>query len=263
MALEINLKGRVALITGVTSGIGLGVAKILAEAGCIVAGCAEYSEESPQAKVFLETVGAIGERVSYVKADMRNPEEIRTFVETIAEREGGKINILVSNAGKNVFDRPEGCSEMDWDFNMNLNLASHWRITKFSKPYLEKNNGVIIVISSNHAYSTLPGCFPYNITKTALTGLVRSLAIEWGPKIRTVGIAPGFIDTPGNQLWFDSFLDPALEKQKTIELHPVKNLGTPEEIGGWCAFLASEYAAFASGTTYLVDGGRNALMQDA
>ncbi|WP_449439659.1 SDR family oxidoreductase [Pedobacter steynii] len=217
----------------------------------------------PASKGFLETVGAIGERVSYVKADMRNPEEIRTFVETIADREGGKINILVSNAGKNVFDRPEGCSEMDWDFNMNLNLASHWRITKFSKPYLEKNNGVIIVISSNHAYSTLPGCFPYNITKTALTGLVRSLAIEWGPKIRTVGIAPGFIDTPGNQLWFDSFLDPALEKQKTIELHPVKNLGTPEEIGGWCAFLASEYAAFASGTTYLVDGGRNALMQDA
>ena len=119
------------------------------------------------------------------------------------------------------------------------------------------------MISSNHAYSTLPGCFPYNITKTALTGLVRSLAIEWGPKIRTVGIAPGFIDTPGNQLWFDSFLDPVMEKQRTIELHPVKNLGTPDEIGGWCAFLASEYAAFASGTTYLVDGGRNALMQDS
>ena len=263
MALEIDLKGKVALITGVTSGIGLGVAKILARAGCTIAGCAEYPSESAEAKAFLKTVGAEGGNVTYVKADMRNPEEIRAFVQTVADRENGKINILVSNAGKNVFDRPEGCSEMDWDFNMNLNLASHWRITKFSQPYLEKNNGVIIVISSNHAYSTLPGCFPYNITKTALTGLVRSLAIEWGPKIRTVGIAPGFIDTPGNQLWFDSFLDPVMEKQRTIELHPVKNLGTPDEIGGWCAFLASEYAAFASGTTYLVDGGRNALMQDS
>jgi len=263
MSLQIDLKGKVALVTGVTSGIGLGVAKILARAGCAVTGCAEYSNNSPEAGHFMEVVSAEGGSVNYIKTDMRDPADIRVLVQSVAEQENGKIDILVSNAGKNIFDRPEGCSEMDWDFNMNLNLASHWRISKLCQPYLEKNSGTIIIMSSNHAYSTMPGCFPYNITKTALTGLVRSLAIEWGPKIRTVGIAPGFIDTPGNQSWFDSFPDPAKEKQKTIELHPVKNLGTPDEIGGWCAFLASEYAAFASGTTYLIDGGRSALMQDS
>lgn len=263
MALQIDLKGKVALITGVTSGIGLGIAKVLAKAGCTIAGCAEHSNNSPEASNFLETLRSEGANVSYNKTDMRNPEDIRELVQAVTDREEGKIDILVSNAGKNVFDRPEGCSEMDWDFNMNLNLASHWRIAKLCRPYLEKNNGVIILMSSNHAYSTMPGCFPYNITKTALTGLVRSLAIEWGPKIRTLGIAPGFIDTPGNQFWFDSFPNPPKERQRTIELHPVKSLGTPEEIGGWCAFLASEYAAFASGTTYLIDGGRSALMQDS
>ena len=117
-------------------------------------------------------------------------------------------------------------------------------------------------MTSNHAFSTIPGCFPYNVAKTALTGLVRSLAIEWAPAIRTIGLAPGFIDTPGNQQWFNSFADPAQERKRTIDQHPVKRIGTPEEVGAWCVFMASEYAAFASGTTYLLDGGRSSMMQD-
>lgn len=90
--------------------------------------------------------------------------------------------------------------------------------------------------------------------------LVRAMAVEWGPSIRTIGLAPGFIDTPENQKWFDSFPDASHERQKTIDRHPVKRLGTPEEIGGWCVFLTSSYASFASGSTYLIDGGRSALM---
>lgn len=71
-------------------------------------------------------------------------------------------------------------------------------------------------------FCSIPGCFPYNVTKTAITGLVRSLTIEWGPKIRTVGVAPGFIDTAGNDTWFNSFPDAMAERQRTINLHPVK-----------------------------------------
>jgi NAD(P)-dependent dehydrogenase (short-subunit alcohol dehydrogenase family) len=100
------------------------------------------------------------------------------------------------------------------------------------------------------------------VTKTALTGLVRSQAIEWGPEIRTVGVAPGFIETPGNNKWFESFSDAEAERNRTIKLHPAGKLGSVEEVGAFCAFLASEYAAFMTGTTYLMDGGRSALMQD-
>ena len=100
------------------------------------------------------------------------------------------------------------------------------------------------------------------MTKTAITGLVRSLAIEWGPAVRTVGVAPGFIDTAGNDTWFGSVPDPEAERRRTVGLHPVKRIGTVEEVGALCVYLASPYARFISGTTILMDGGRSALMQD-
>ncbi|AOM75902.1 SDR family NAD(P)-dependent oxidoreductase [Pedobacter steynii] len=260
MALQIDLKGKTALVTGVSSGIGLGVAKMLGRAGCVVTGCALAAADSEEAGLFLETLKKEGSEAYYVQTDLSKAEGLEQLV-TGAARDGG-IDILVSNAGANFFEGAAECGEQEWQDNMDLNLTSHWRLTKLCRPYLERRQGLILIMTSNHAYRTIPGCFPYNIAKTALTGLVSSLAIEWGPAIRCLGIAPGFIDTPGNENWFNSFTDPKGERQRTIDLHPVKKLGTPEEIGGWCAFLASEYAAFASGTTYLIDGGRSALMQD-
>jgi NAD(P)-dependent dehydrogenase (short-subunit alcohol dehydrogenase family) len=261
MSFQIDFNGKVVLITGVTSGIGAGVAKSFARAGAKIAGCSQHSKQSNEAVNFKQEMDHIASESFYCTADlMKNEQTDQMIAEVIAHF--GRIDVLVSNAGVNIFEGAENCSEERWIENHQLNLTSHWHIAKACKPVLEKNNGTIIIMSSNHAYSTIPGCFPYNVTKTALTGLVRSLAIEWGPNIRTVGIAPGFIDTPGNQSWFNSFDDPKAEREKTVDLHPVKKLGTTAEIGGWCVFLASEYAAFASGVTYLVDGGRSALMQD-
>jgi NAD(P)-dependent dehydrogenase (short-subunit alcohol dehydrogenase family) len=78
-----------------------------------------------------------------------------------------------------------------------------------------------------------------------------------------VGVAPGFIDTPGNQAWFDSFPEPAAERAHTERSHPVGRIGTPDEVGNLCAFLVSPLAGFITGTTLLIDGGRSALLQDA
>jgi len=261
MALEINLKNKTALITGVTSGIGAGIAKMFARAGADIAGCGRHSRDSDVAKRFTESVEECGAKTLYVQTDVTRVEQLQQLVDETISR-FGKIDILVSNAGINFFEGAADCTEEEWMKNHDLNLAAHWRLAKLCKPYLQKQQGVIVIMTSNHAFATIPGCFPYNVTKTALTGLVRSLAIEWGPEIRTVGLAPGFIDTPGNQTWFNSFADAAEERQRTIALHPVKKIGTTEEVGAWCVFLASEYASFASGTTYLLDGGRSALLQD-
>lgn len=263
MAFNIDLKGKVVLVTGVSSGIGLGVAREFARAGACVAGCSRKAVEDESAVRFKQVVLSEGVQPFYVQTDVTRLEELEALVQAVVAT-FGKLDILVSNAGVNIFEGAEGCSEERWAYNLELNLASHWRLSKLCKPYLEQSDaGVILLMTSNHAYSSIPGCFPYNVTKTAITGLVRSLTIEWGPAIRTVGVAPGFIDTAGNDTWFDSFPDAVAERQRTIDLHPVKCIGTVQEVGSLCVYLASPMARFISGTTILMDGGRSALMQDS
>jgi len=263
MALPIDLEGRVALVTGVSSGIGAGIAHMLAVAGADIAGCGFSAADSAKAHTFLADMKATGRRGFYKQTDVERPEDLEALVEAVIA-EFGRLDILVSNAGRNVFKGAAECDEDAWRQNLDLNLASHWRIAKLCRPHLEAGgHGVVQIMTSNHAYATVPGCFPYNVTKTALTGLVRSLAIEWGPTVRVVGIAPGFVETPGNDNWFSSFPDPAAERDRTIKMHPAGKLGACEEIGAWSAFLASDFAAFATGATYVMDGGRLALLQDS
>ena len=259
--LTIDLKDKTALITGVSSGVGKGIAKILARAGCNISGCGRSSDDSEGPQAFYGIMEKEGAQAIYTSLDITSSLDQKRLVQKTISTFGG-IDILVSNAGVNIFKGAANCTEEQWTLNMDLNLKSHWRLSKLCKPWLEKSQkGVILIMTSNHSSYTIPGCFPYNVSKTALKGLVQSLAIEWGPAIRTVGIAPGFIDTKGNQKWFDSFPDSHKERQRTIDTHPVKKIGTAEEVGMLCAFLASDAAGFISGTTYLIDGGRSALMQ--
>jgi NAD(P)-dependent dehydrogenase (short-subunit alcohol dehydrogenase family) len=263
MSLTIDLSGRKALVTGVTSGIGAEIAHSLAQAGCDVAGCGSRPVADAGAQAFLNAVRAEGRKAHYHQVNLTSTDSPAEFVTFAAQALGG-LDIVVSNAGRNVFKGAAHCSETDWAECMNLDLAAHWRLAKAAKPHLDagKSPGVVLIIGSNHAWGTIPGCFPYNVAKAGLLGLVHSLAIEWGPKIRTLGVAPGFIDTPGNDVWFKSFPNPAAERARTEKLHPVGRIGSVQEIGALCAFLASDYAGFMTGTNVLVDGGRSALMQD-
>ncbi len=264
MSLNIDLSGRKALVTGVSSGIGAGIAAALAQAGCDIAGCGSRPASDEGARAFLETVRSHGRAAHYHPVNLVDEHGPAEFVSFAAEALGG-LDIVISNAGRNVFKGAESCTEADWAECMNLDLASHWRLAKAAKPHFDAatGNGVIIVIGSNHAWNSIPGCFPYNVAKAGLLGLVQSLAIEWGPRVRSVGIAPGFIDTAGNDTWFNSFPDPAAERARTERMHPVGRIGSVREIGSLCAFLASDHAGFISGTTLLADGGRSALMQDS
>jgi len=262
MALSIDLKGKTVLVTGGISGIGLGTATMFAQAGAQVIACAELSADADLVKRYHEEMKRYTDHASYYKVDVTNTADIQALADELASK-FGKLDVLVSNAGQNVFETVEHCDQSAWNLNQQLNLESHWQVGKHMKRLLDQaDNGVLIVMTSNHAYASMKGCFPYNVAKAALLAMVRAMALEWAPSIRTVGIAPGFVDTPGNQKWFDSFDDPEQARADTVDLHPVKRLGTPTEIGAWCVFLASEYAAFANGTTYLIDGGRSASMQD-
>lgn len=262
MSLKIDLSGKRAFVSGVTSGIGAAIAKILAQAGCDVAGCGRSSATDTGAREFIASVEACGRKAAYYPGDLSEKSVPKPLIEQVVGTLGG-IDILVSNAGRNIFKGTKDCSESDWEECMNLDLAAHWRLAQAARPHLAQSQpGIIIIIGSNHGWNTIPGCFPYNVAKAGLLGMVQSLAIEWGPDIRTVGIAPGFIDTAGGDAWFNSFADPAAERQRTESSHPVGRIGSVEEIGQLCAFLSSPMAGFISGTTLCVDGGRSALMQD-
>ena len=258
--LTIDLSGMKALVSGVSCGIGASIARQLARAGCDVAGCATSAADTVGPRAFRKSVEAEGRQAVYHELDIATLHGPSEWVAHAAHAIGG-VDIIVSNAGRNIFTGAEKCDEEAWSHCMELDLASHWRLAKAAKPFLDKSaRPVLIIITSNHAWRTMPGCFPYNVAKAGLIAMVESLAIEWGPKIRAVGVAPGFIDTPGNDAWFNSFSDPAAERRRTEKRHPVNRIGTPDEIGVLCAFLASSHSGFVSGTTILVDGGLGALM---
>ena len=262
MPISIDLTGKRALVTGASDGIGMGVARILARAGCDVVGTGTVPEDHPRAMDFLTCVNRENRNATYFQGDFSDPDKPAELVGRAIAALGG-LDIVISNAGRNAFRKVEEATETDWQHCMNLNLAAHWRIAKAAAPALrEAKPGVVIIMTSNHAYSTIPGCFPYNIAKAGLLGLVQALAIEWGAAIRVVGLAPGFIDTAGNQHWFDSFPDPAAERARTEAMHPAGRIGTVDEVGTFCAFLCSPAAGFITGNTLLMDGGRSALMQD-
>jgi NAD(P)-dependent dehydrogenase (short-subunit alcohol dehydrogenase family) len=262
MTLSINLTNRRALVTGVSSGIGAGIALALAQAGADVAGCALEPPDHSGPQAFVAQAAALGRRAVYLQADVANAAQARSFVDWAAGELGG-LDYVISNAGRNIFAGAEPCDEATWQANIDLNLAAHWRVAQAARPYLlQAEQPVIVVIASNHAWRTTPGAFPYNVAKAGMTALVQSLTLEWGPQIRTVGVAPGFINTPLADDWFAMFPDPAAKRASIEGIHPVGRLGSPADIGAFCAFLCSPLAGYIAGTTLLIDGGRSAVMQD-
>ena len=229
MPLTIDLKNKRAFVSGATRGIGAGIARALAHAGCDVAGCGMRGPDDQAVHAFLAEMESLGRKALYIQGDLSKPETPARLMQEVRSQ-WGRLDVLVSNAGRNVFKGAERCSEDDWSECMNLGLAAHWRLSKEALPMLKKSTdgapGSIVIIGSNHANNTIPGCFPYNVAKAGLLGLVQSIAIEWGPEVRCVGVAPGFIDTPGNDTWFDSFPDPTAERRRTESSHPVGRIGT-------------------------------------
>lgn len=253
MSLAIDLSGRKALVTGVSSGIGLTTAELLARAGCDIAGCALESVDSEEVQNFIHLVESQGRRAHYHQVDLSDPSAPGQWPPAAAEQLGG-VDILVSNAGRSIFKGAEPCDDETWQECIDLNLAAHWRVAQAAKPYLEQGTDpVIIAIASIHAYTTVPRGFPYNVAKAGVVALIQSLALEWGPRIRAVGIAPGYIQVRPI---------PLERLDHLAQLHPVGHIGQPENIGSLCAFLASPWSSFTSGSTFLVDGGRVALMED-
>ncbi len=143
----------------------------------------------------------------------------------------------------------------EWDSVLETDFRSYWLCAKYAQEYMDE--GSIINISSNHAFSTMPAHFPYNAVKAGINGMTRSMALDFGPEIRVNTINPGWVAVERTTDEMDNE-----ERQHLESIHPIGRIGTPEDIAGTVAFLASEDAAFITGASLLVDGGRSAVMQD-
>lgn len=252
-----RLQGRVAIVTGASMGIGLGITKVLVEEGAKVL----MADRNDVGRAEADGIRAAGGEVDFITCDVTKEAEIIATVER-AKAAWGRIDILVNNAGVGVYKTALDASAEDFDLAIATNLRSAFLLSKYSIPVmLEQRKGVIINISSVHSFAAVNAVVPYGASKGGLTQLTRNLAIDHGPAIRVNSVAPGWILTPNVQRIFDSYVDPTAQQRIVAERQVMKRIGTPEDVGRAVAFLASDDASFITGTQLYVDGGMTAQLE--
>jgi NAD(P)-dependent dehydrogenase (short-subunit alcohol dehydrogenase family) len=247
-----RLKDKVAIVTGSSKGIGEGIAKVFHREGAkVVIVC---RDEEAGSKMALELGAEAGQSI-FIKTDMTNSPEIRKMISKTVEI-FGKIDILVNNVGYHLSKNALATSEEEWEFIQNTNLRSTFLCSKYAIPYLQKTKGNIINISSMVGLVGQPNAAAYSATKGGQIAMTKNMAIDFAPDgIRVNVICPGWIQTPLVDDWFSQQQDPEVARKYIFGQHPLGRIGTIEECGYLAAFLASEEAAFITGSVFNIDGG--------
>ncbi|HEY1997676.1 SDR family oxidoreductase [Paraburkholderia sp.] len=256
-----RLANKVALITGAGRGIGAAIALAFAREGAAVV-LAELDKETAQ-RTAQEIEAASGAKVLAVPTDVTQSASVQHAVSE-AQRAFGQVDVLVNNAGINVFCDPLTMTDDDWRRCFAVDLDGVWNGCRAVLPgMVERGAGSIVNIASTHAFKIIPGCFPYPVAKHGVIGLTRALGIEYAPRnVRVNAIAPGYIETQLTHDWWNGQTDPAAARQATLDLQPMKRIGRPEEVAMTAVFLASDEAPFINASCITVDGGRSALYHD-
>lgn len=254
-----RLAGKVALVTGAGRGIGAAIARAFAAEGAAVV-LAELDGAAAVATAREIANAYEGAQTLAVQTDVTQPASVRAAVEE-AQRAFGPVDVLVNNAGINVFADPLTMTDDDWRRCFAVDLDGVWNGCRAVLPgMVERRAGSIINIASTHAFQIIPGCFPYPVAKHGVIGLTRALGIEYAPKnVRVNAIAPGYIETQLTHDWWNAQPDPQAARKATLELPPMKRIGRPEEVAMTAVFLASDEAPFINASCITIDGGRTAL----
>jgi len=241
------------LVTGSNYGIGRATTERFAAEGANVVVTGRDEDRCREVVTAIEEEA--GEATS-VTADLSDPAAIEALIETAVDAYG-EIDVLVNNAAAQTQQTITDTTLEDWEFTVDVNLRAYWLTVKHALAHVPEG-GAIVNVSSNHAFETGPGAFPYNVTKVAIDGLTRSMAVELGPAIRVNTVNSGWVPTGEDREAYE-----AGERFEDIDdLHPVGRMGRPEDIAGVITFLASDDAAFVTGANVLADGGRGVIMYD-
>ena len=251
-----RLKEKVAIVTGSTQGIGRAIARLfVAEGAQVVLNSHRDDEHAARLRAELPAGSTL-----YVRADVARRDEVDAMVAATIAR-FGRVDVVVNNAGMNVFADPLALTAEEWQRCFAVDLDGAWNVSRAALPaMLAQGAGNIVNIASVHGHKIIPGSFPYPVAKHALIGLTRSLAIEYAARgIRVNSISPGLIMTESAEAWLASCPDPQAERARQEALLPNRRIGEPEEVAYTALFLASDEARFINAADILVDGGRSQL----
>jgi 3-hydroxybutyrate dehydrogenase len=251
------LKNKTALITGSTSGIGLGIAKALAAQGANIVLNGFGDAETPQ-----KEISALGAKVAYHGADMSKPAEIEAMMAFAAEK-FGHVDILVNNAGIQHVARIEDFPVEKWDAIMAINLSSAFHATRLALPAMQKTNwGRIINVASVHGLVASAEKSAYVAAKHAVVGLTKVTALENATSgVTCNAICPGWVLTPLVQKQVDAkaaalgLSNDEAKKQLLKEKEPSLQFTTPEELGALAVFFCSPAGDNVRGVAWNMDGG--------
>ncbi len=244
-----SLKGKTALVTGSTKGIGLAVAKELAALGAAVFVVARRQEEvGKQVKKIQDT----GYKAFGITADVTRPEDRRRMLENV-NRQGRGLNILVNNVGTNIRKKMTGYSEEEYMHILNTNMHSNFALSQLFYPLLKASQDAALVnVLSVAGLTHLRTGAPYGMTKAALTQLTKNLAVEWAADgIRVNAVAPWYTRTP----LVEVLLQDEKYMQDVLTRTPLKRIADPEEVAAAVAFLCMPAASYVTGQCLAVDGG--------
>lgn len=244
---------KVAIITGGGQGIGKAIAKKFLENNISVV-IAEIDEIA--GKETEEEYSSLG-NIKFIHTDISNEEMVKRMIEETV-RIFGKISILVNNAGIGINKHISELTLEEWNKVISVNLTGAFLCAKYAYPYLKKEKGVIINISSTRAFMSEPNTEAYSASKGGIYALTHALAISLGPDIRVNCISPGWIEVSE---WKKRSLRKMPElTEMDHKQHPAGRVGKPEDVANLVLYLISEKSAFITGANFIVDGGMTRKM---
>ncbi len=240
---------KVAVITGGAKGIGRSAAKVFIDNGmraCILD--VDITEGNKMQEEF-------GESLLFINADVSKSKDVAAAIEQCMAK-FGRIDYLINNAGIQKYANAVTCLEEEWDLIMNVNLKSYFLCAKYCLPHMQAaGGGCVINVASVQSFVASANAVHYLTAKAALLGFTRSVAIDFAPAIRCVAVCPGTVDTPMVRSAWAEAVDPSAIEEASINMHLLKRVAQPEEIGELIYYLCSPKASFITGQAFRIDGG--------